>query len=66
MDAEAGTLLGHYRLDSVLGSGGMGKVYLATDLTLRRDVAIKILPEEVAHDAECVRFDSPKAMRKTA
>jgi Tol biopolymer transport system component len=55
MDAEAGSLLGHYRVESVLGSGGMGKVYLATDLTLRRDVAIKILPEEVAHDAECVR-----------
>ena len=55
MDAEAGTLLGHYRVESVLGSGGMGKVYLATDLTLRRDVAVKILPEEVAHDAECVR-----------
>jgi len=46
----AGQQLGHFRIDRPLGAGGMGEVYLATDLALDRPVAIKVLPEEVARD----------------
>jgi Tol biopolymer transport system component len=45
-----GSMLGPYRIDSLLGSGGMGDVYLAHDPRLDRDVAIKVLPEPLARD----------------
>ncbi|HXM44901.1 MAG TPA: protein kinase [Bryobacteraceae bacterium] len=51
----AGAVLAHYRIVSRLGTGGMGEVYLAQDLNLDRPVALKILPPEVAHDADRMR-----------
>ncbi len=43
-----GARLGHFRIERPLGAGGMGEVYLATDLALDRPVAIKVLPSGVA------------------
>ncbi len=48
----AGKQLGHFRIERLLGAGGMGEVYLATDLALDRPVAIKVLPEEMAARAD--------------
>jgi len=47
-----GGRLGSYEILAVIGAGGMGQVYRARDLKLNRDVALKILPEAVALDAE--------------
>src|SRR5215471_773260 len=52
MPLQSGTRLGSYELLSLLGEGGMGEVYRARDLELRRDVAIKVLPASVAADPE--------------
>jgi eukaryotic-like serine/threonine-protein kinase len=46
---------GHYKIDSMLGAGGMGEVYLATDEKLRRKVALKILPAEFTSNDERVK-----------
>jgi serine/threonine-protein kinase len=54
----AGTTLLHYRVVEKLGEGGMGAVWKATDATLDRDVAIKVLPADFARDAErLARFE---------
>src|SRR5512145_920366 len=52
MPLSAGTRVGPYEILSALGAGGMGEVYRARDTKLDRDVAIKILPEAFAADAE--------------
>jgi len=53
-----GTKLVHYEITAHLGSGGMGDVYQATDSTLGRCVAIKLLPEAFASDSDrVVRFE---------
>lgn len=46
MIIQEGTRLGRYEVRSLLGTGGMGEVYLAQDTQLRRQVAIKLLPAE--------------------
>jgi predicted Ser/Thr protein kinase len=48
----AGTVLGGYIIESLLGAGGMGQVYRARDTRLARDIAIKILPADVAQDPD--------------
>ena len=50
MKIAAGTTLGRYEIRSQLGAGGMGEVYLAQDLRLERTVALKVLPDKLAHD----------------
>jgi Tol biopolymer transport system component len=53
-----GTLLGPYEVTAQIGKGGMGEVYRARDRRLDRTVAIKVLPAEVASDAEArARFE---------
>jgi eukaryotic-like serine/threonine-protein kinase len=47
-----GKTLGHYQISKQIGKGGMGEVYQAKDQTLGRAVAIKVLPEEFAKDAD--------------
>src|SRR5271156_6019990 len=55
MTLTSGTKLGPYEIISPLGAGGMGEVYRARDIRLGRDVAIKVLPEALARDADRLR-----------
>jgi len=52
MPLATGTRLGHYDILAPIGKGGMGEVYRARDPKLKRDVAIKVLPEVFARDHE--------------
>src|SRR5580698_4401664 len=52
MVLKSGTTLGRYEIAGAIGAGGMGEVYQAHDTKLGRDVAIKVLPEALAHDSE--------------
>src|SRR5688572_20161498 len=58
MPLTPATRLGTYEIVSPLGAGGMGEVYRATDLRLGRHIALKVLPEALACDAEhLARFE---------
>jgi len=52
MSLEPGTKIAHYEVVELIGQGGMGEVYRARDDELDRDVAIKVLPTELASDEE--------------
>lgn len=49
-----GDKIGHYQINSTIGAGGMGEIYLASDTRLKRNVAIKILPEKLTQDSGAV------------
>ena len=58
MSLKPGTRLDSYEVTALIGAGGMGEVYRATDTKLRRDVAIKVLPEDFAQNPErLARFE---------
>ena len=52
MALQVGSRLGHYDVTALIGEGGMGQVYQATDTKLKRQVALKILPEAFADDPD--------------
>jgi uncharacterized RDD family membrane protein YckC len=54
VDALVGSKLKHFEVRRLLGRGGMGAVYLGTDTSLDRQVALKVLAPEIAHDPEVV------------
>ena len=54
MSLQIGQQLGSYQITSLIGKGGMGEVYRAKDTKLKRDVAIKILPDEFSRDPDRV------------
>ena len=66
MPLPAGTRLGSYEIQAPIGAGGMGEVYRAHDARLRRDVAIKVLPESVAKDPDRLRRFEQEALATAA
>ena len=58
MTLSAGTRLGSYEIVAPLGAGGMGEVYRARDSKLKREVAVKVLPQSLAADPDALaRFE---------
>ena len=66
MNLSPGTKLGPYEIVSLLGAGGMGEVYRARDSRLRRDVAIKVLPQALSLDADRMRRFEQEALATAA
>src|SRR5690348_1852922 len=62
----ANQTVGHYRIVSRIGAGGMGEVYLAEDLQLGRRVALKILPPDVTGDDDRLRRFEQEARAASA
>jgi serine/threonine protein kinase len=52
MALEIGQHLGSYEITALLGKGGMGEIYRARDVKLKREVAVKILPDEFNRNAD--------------
>src|SRR5215467_5831555 len=52
MAIQIGQQLGSHEITALIGKGGMGEVYRARDTKLKRDVAIKTLPDEFSHDPD--------------
>lgn len=63
---EPGTRLGRYEIRSPLGAGGMGEVYLAQDTTLRRHVALKLLPFRFTEDTDRLQRFEQEAQAASA
>src|SRR5262249_25126139 len=55
LSVTVGTKLGSYEITALVGSGGMGEVYRARDMKLKRDVALKVLPEAFGSDPGAMR-----------
>ena len=66
MTIAAGTKLGRYEIRSKIGEGGMGEVYLAEDVQLHRNVALKTLPAEVAANRDRMRRFNQEATAAAA
>jgi Tol biopolymer transport system component len=66
MSLPAGTRLGPYEVIAPIGAGGMGEVYRARDTRLGREVAVKVLPQELAHDPERLRRFEQEARAASA
>ncbi|MEW6210705.1 MAG: protein kinase [Acidobacteriota bacterium] len=65
-DLAEGQYVGHYRIDSLLGAGGMGEVYLAEDMKLGRRIALKLLPADFTEDRDWVRRFQQEARAASA
>jgi eukaryotic-like serine/threonine-protein kinase len=61
-----GQQIGHYKILSAIGAGGMGEVYLAEDTRLRRKIALKVLPENIAQDEDRLRRFEQEAFAASA
>lgn len=66
MNLTPGTKLGPYEIVSLLGAGGMGEVYRARDSRLRREVAIKVLPQALSLDSDRMRRFEQEALATAA
>src|ERR1700728_4700302 len=66
MNLSAGSRLGPYEIVSPLGAGGMGEVYRARDTRLKREVAIKVLPQAFSLDADRLRRFEQEALATAA
>ncbi len=66
MNLASGTKLGPYEIVSLLGAGGMGEVYRARDSRLKREVAIKVLPQALSLDADRLRRFEQEALATAA
>jgi len=66
VSSPIGRRIGHYQVQSLLGAGGMGEIYLAQDTQLGRKVAIKLLPVEFTADAGRVRRFAQEARAVSA
>ncbi len=66
MAVASGTKLGPYEIVALLGAGGMGEVYRARDSRLKRDVAIKVLPQALSLDTDRLRRFEQEALATAA